>query len=105
LVSPVAEYVQAAAVPPVATNAPPSTEIVVVLKFASDDVPLNATVVAVEYVAVVGDTIVEVGAVLSTVNVALAVGVAVIIFPAKSVPVESATVAVPSPAPTVYVYV
>ena len=42
-----------------------------------------------------------VGAVLSTVKVAPLVGAAVTTLPAKSVPVLSATVAVPSPAPTV----
>src|SRR5207247_2018693 len=41
-----------------------------------------------------------VGAVLSTVKVAPLVGAAVITLPGRSVPVLSATVAVPSPAPT-----
>ena len=43
-----------------------------------------------------------VGGVLSTVKVAPLVGAAVITFPARSVPVLKATVAVPLPAPTVY---
>src|SRR6266516_3972647 len=43
-----------------------------------------------------------VGAVLSTVNVDPLVGAAVIPFPARSVPVLKATVAVPLPAPTTY---
>jgi hypothetical protein len=47
--------------------------------------------------------IAAVGAVLSTVKLAPLVGAAVITFPAKSVPTLKATVAVPSPAPTVCV--
>ena len=47
--------------------------------------------------------IAAVGAVLSTVKVAPLVGAAVITLPAKSVPVLSATVAVPLPAPTMCV--
>jgi hypothetical protein len=46
-----------------------------------------------------------VGAVLSTVNVAPDVGAEVTTFPATSVPIDNATVAVPSPEPTVWMYV
>ncbi len=49
--------------------------------------------------------IAAVGAVLSTVKVEPLVGADVIILPASSVPVESATDAVPSPVPTVWLYV
>ena len=44
---------------------------------------------------------VPVGAVLSMVNVAPVVGIAVMIFVARSVPVPRVTVATPSPAPSV----
>ena len=47
-VSEVAEYVHDAAVPPVETNAPPSTEIVVDERLVSADVPVRAIVVEVE---------------------------------------------------------
>src|SRR5438093_4142987 len=49
-----------------------------------------------------GALIVTVGGVLSTVNVDPLVGAAVTTFPARSVPVLKATVAVPLPAPTTY---
>ena len=45
------------------------------------------------------------GAVLSTVNVAPLLGAEVTTFPARSVPTLIATVAVPFPAATVWVYV
>ena len=51
--------------PPVATNAPPSTDIVVVDKLVSDEVPDNATVVDAEYELSDGDEMVEVGLVTS----------------------------------------
>lgn len=59
------------------------------------------TLLALTLVPVAGAVIERVGAVLSTVNVAPLVGAEVMALPAKSVPVERATVAVPSPAPTV----
>ena len=49
-----------------------------------------------------GAPMATVGGVLSTVNVDPLVGAAVITFPARSVPVLKATVAVPLPAPTTY---
>lgn len=48
-----------------------------------------------------GEVIATTGEVLSTVNVAPDVGADVTVLPAKSVPVDKATVAAPSPKPTV----
>ena len=64
---PVAEYVQDAAVPLVAWNAPPSTEIWVVERLVSDEVPESGTVVEVENELSAGLDIVDVGLVVSIV--------------------------------------
>src|SRR6266513_1116476 len=77
------------------------TASVLELKFVSAYVTVYVT--GPELAAVAdGAPMDTVGAVLSTVNVAPLVGAAVITFPATSVPVLRATVAVPVPAPTVY---
>jgi hypothetical protein len=60
---------------------------------------------ALTLVRVTGEVIATLGAVLSTVKVAPELGADVTTFPAKSVPADRATVAVPSPAPTVSAYV
>lgn len=63
------------------------------------------TLVELTLVEVTGCVITTVGAVLSTVNVAPELGAEVTTLPDKSVPIDRATVAVPSPAPTVSTYV
>src|ERR1035437_2720749 len=64
--SPVAEYVQAAAEPPVTTKLPPSTEIFVDTKLESDDVPVKPIVEESEYELSAGVEIVEIGLVVSS---------------------------------------
>src|SRR5213592_1562151 len=92
--------IDAVAVPVVFSVISP-TASVLELKFVSAYVTVYVT--GPELAAVAdGAPMDTVGAVLSTVNVAPLVGAEVITFPARSVPVLNATVAVPLPAPTTY---
>ena len=103
---PVAEYVHEAAVPLVATNPPPSTDMVVDDRLVSEEVPVRATVVDVEYELSEGVEMVEVGLVLSKVTDEASVVVVTWVpaLPAKSVKlIVKATVPVVSPASIVCV--
>ena len=84
---PVAEYVQELAVPPVATNSPASTEMVVVERLVSPEVPERAIVVELEKELSLGEEMVEVGPVLSKVTAEESVVAVTCVpgFPAKSV--------------------
>src|SRR6266581_2228958 len=86
---------------PVAFTVMSPAESVLALKFASAYVTVYVTDPEATMVAD-GAPMETVGGVLSTVNVAPLVGAAVITFPARSVPVLKAIVAVPLPAPTTY---
>src|SRR5437762_3360744 len=86
---------------PVVFSVISATPSVLALKFGSAYVTVYVTGPAL-VVATDGAPMETVGAVLSTVNVAPLVGVAVTTFPGRSVPVLKATVAVPLPAPTTY---